>query len=250
MEIKTGDDTAYSVREHSHNELSIGFVEEGSSLISCKNLKFELDVNSAMVFPPDTIHLCEPEDKTRFRFLMIYIDSQWFVSEFGFDASSIAPEAITLTSMQAGLKDRFVCEFEEFDDPFSGISKAISFIGAVLFEMFGIEEPCVPPSENTGDLYAVKTFMDENFMAPLGLDELASRHGTNKYSFLRHFKNRYRLTPHAYLLNLRINKARQLLLENQSVAHTAAECGFFDQSHFVKVFRQYVGMSPVDYKSP
>ncbi|WP_363321037.1 AraC family transcriptional regulator [Desulfobacula sp.] len=35
---------------------------------------------------------------------------------------------------------------------------------------------------------------------------------------------------------------------DKTVARTAVTCGFYDQSHFVKTFRQYVGIAPIDYK--
>ncbi|MBU3953186.1 MAG: helix-turn-helix transcriptional regulator [Proteobacteria bacterium] len=56
------------------------------------------------------------------------------------------------------------------------------------------------------------------------------------------------MSPHAYLINQRINHAKQLLLEGRTVADSAAACGFFDQSHFVKTFRQYMGIAPINYK--
>ena len=98
------------------------------------------------------------------------------------------------------------------------------------------------------ELAQVKEFMDQNFSETIQLDDLAQISGMTKYSLLRQFKNRYKLPPHAYLVNQRINHAKQMLLEGQTVAQTAVSCGFFDQSHFVKTFRQFVGVKPADFR--
>ena len=73
IEFKEGVRSIYAVRKHSHEELSFGFVEKGSSNISCKTLQFELDVNQAILLPADTVHLCQPDDMDKFIFKMLYI---------------------------------------------------------------------------------------------------------------------------------------------------------------------------------
>jgi mannose-6-phosphate isomerase-like protein (cupin superfamily) len=76
MEIKSGADEAYSVRKHSHTELSFGFVEHGSSKILCQPLEFDLKVNDAILIPPEIIHLCQPRDANKFRFKMLFADPE------------------------------------------------------------------------------------------------------------------------------------------------------------------------------
>lgn len=56
------------------------------------------------------------------------------------------------------------------------------------------------------------------------------------------------LTPHSYLLNIRINKAKEYLKSGYSLAQTAQECGFFDKSHFHRNFLKIVATTPNEYK--
>jgi len=52
------------------------------------------------------------------------------------------------------------------------------------------------------------------------------------------------MTPHAYQLDLRINRARQLLRRGDAPADVAQQLGFADQSHFHRAFRQRVALTP------
>jgi len=56
------------------------------------------------------------------------------------------------------------------------------------------------------------------------------------------------LTPHSYLLNVKINRAKEFLKNGYSIVDTALECGFFDQSRFHKNFVKIVATTPKEYR--
>ncbi|MBS1171017.1 MAG: transcriptional regulator, AraC family [Burkholderiaceae bacterium] len=79
------------------------------------------------------------------------------------------------------------------------------------------------------------------------ITHLAAEVGLSRFHLIRIFRRHTGLTPHAYLLDCRINKARHLLREGVSLAELAQHLGFSDQSHFQKAFRQRVCATPGDY---
>jgi len=83
----------------------------------------------------------------------------------------------------------------------------------------------------------------------LGLDDLAATAGLSKYHFLRVFREETGLTPHAYLLNVRIRRASQKLAAGQAPAQVALACGFCDQSHLTRRFKRTYGVTPGQYAS-
>lgn len=83
--------------------------------------------------------------------------------------------------------------------------------------------------------------------ASLTLDELASAAKLSKFRALRAFKRRHGIPPHTYELCLRLSRARDLLRTGKSVAATATECGFADQSHMTRHFSRYYGYPPGRY---
>lgn len=70
----------------------------------------------------------------------------------------------------------------------------------------------------------------------------------SSYHLCRTFKQIVGLPPHRYQTQLRINRAKKLLLEGKFISYTATEVGFFDQSHFHRYFKRIIGVSPKKYK--
>jgi AraC-like DNA-binding protein len=248
IEIKEGVSGDYAVRHHSHEEVQIGFVEHGSSLITCKALSFEMKSGQAILIPPGIIHLCRPDVADQFRFTIVYIAKDWFEIAFKMDVSRLRPQTASPDQKALKEKDRFMALFKTETDPMILESDTIWFIGHFMFAWFDTGSLMKPALQRKTALLQVKEHMDLNFRDPIQLDDLSGLSGINKFSLLREFKRHYKMSPHAYLINQRINHAKQLLLRGETVASTAADCGFFDQSHFVKTFRNYVGISPVEYK--
>lgn len=91
----------------------------------------------------------------------------------------------------------------------------------------------------------VRLHLSEN----IRLEDMAAAAGLSAFHFSRMFKKTTGLTPHRYLMNARLEKAKALLREcERSLTEIAAECGFWDQSHMSKVFRRLAGISPVQYR--
>lgn len=84
--------------------------------------------------------------------------------------------------------------------------------------------------------------------AQLSLAVLAQQAGLGRYQLIRAFRAATGFTPHAYLLNARVNRGRQLLSEGQPLAEVAYQLGFADQSHFQRVFKAHVGVTPGQYR--
>jgi AraC family transcriptional regulator len=83
----------------------------------------------------------------------------------------------------------------------------------------------------------------------LALADLARECGLSVAQFARAFKRSTGLPPHRYLTERRIERARLLLLRSDlPLADVAVRCGFADQSHFTKLFRRSIGVSPGSFR--
>ena len=81
------------------------------------------------------------------------------------------------------------------------------------------------------------------------LDELSDELHYSKNYLIRVFSKSKGMTPHAYLLNVRINQARLLLDTTNATAEAISlECGFSDYAHFYRTFCRIVGQSPKHYR--
>ena len=92
--------------------------------------------------------------------------------------------------------------------------------------------------------YRAIEYLREHFQDKVRLDDLAQVCQTNPYTLLRQFKQAFGIAPHDYLLAYRIFRAKQYLQDGLSGAEVAQLCGFSDQSHLNRRFKQRLGVSP------
>ncbi|WP_240453440.1 helix-turn-helix transcriptional regulator [Janthinobacterium agaricidamnosum] len=80
------------------------------------------------------------------------------------------------------------------------------------------------------------------------LAQLAEMAGMSRYQLIRAFRAATGMTPHAYQLNLGVNRARSDLQAGNALADIACALGFADQSHLQRVFKAHVGITPGRYR--
>ncbi|TPM26910.1 AraC family transcriptional regulator [Mesorhizobium sp. B2-3-5] len=90
----------------------------------------------------------------------------------------------------------------------------------------------------------MRDLLETEFQGPVALAALANVVGLSRFQALRHFKAVYGLPPHAYLRQVRVRRAQQLILGGEGLAAAAATVGFADQAHMTRIFRQIVGYTP------
>lgn len=100
-----------------------------------------------------------------------------------------------------------------------------------------------------GYVRQAKDYMSAHFREPITLDVLAKELSLNKYYLQKLFTRHAGLSPGAYLANLRIARAKEMLRTTQlPVAAVAAEVGIETASHFIKLFRAHESMTPAEYR--
>lgn len=99
-------------------------------------------------------------------------------------------------------------------------------------------------------LRRTRDFIEANLGENFGLAELAANVRMSPYYFCRLFKQSTSLSPHQFVIRERIEHARKMLKEHRhSMVEIATNLGFSDQSHFARVFRGLVGITPKNYAS-
>jgi AraC-like DNA-binding protein len=81
------------------------------------------------------------------------------------------------------------------------------------------------------------------------VSDLAAQVNLSPSHFARAFTIRLGLSPYSFIMKLRIERARTLLLtSDKSLAEIAVNCGLSDQAHFNRFFRRFVGMTPSQWR--
>jgi len=92
-----------------------------------------------------------------------------------------------------------------------------------------------------------REFIDDDPAADISLADLAAEAGLSRFQLLRSFCRATGMTPHAYMIQRRIDLVRRLIRGGSRLAEAAAAGGFADQSHMTRVFVQRYGLTPGAY---
>jgi AraC-like DNA-binding protein len=105
-----------------------------------------------------------------------------------------------------------------------------------------------PVREPNCKLERAADYMREHCTQLLKLEDLCDAAQLSPSYLIRAFKQHYGMTPHAFLLNQRIQFARDRLRSGKLIADVALEAGFADQAHFQRVFKQHFAATPGQYQ--
>lgn len=93
-------------------------------------------------------------------------------------------------------------------------------------------------------LERAREYLHASWAKAVSLDELAEVAGLSRFYLLREFRRRYGLPPHAYQLQLRVLRAKEMLFLGMPPGDVALKVGFYDQAHFTHALKRYVGVTP------
>lgn len=98
-------------------------------------------------------------------------------------------------------------------------------------------------------LYFLNKYLEKNLADPtLSNTRLAAEMGISEVYLRKLFTTYYKTTPKQYILDLRLRKAKQLLVDTTlAVTDISSECGFSSLYHFCRCFKNKTGMTPTEY---
>lgn len=121
-----------------------------------------------------------------------------------------------------------------------------------LRERYGVSRPRVTKVANRlqrSQLTRVLEYIEANLNSDLDLAGLAATVGVSPNYFVELFKRSVGFSPYQYVIRKRIERSRQLLEDSSiSIFEAGVRSGFSDHSHFTKVFRRVVGVTPTRYR--
>lgn len=99
-------------------------------------------------------------------------------------------------------------------------------------------------------LNRVRDILHDAFAEPLDLEQLAALAGVHRVHLAQAFRKVYGCTIGEYVRRLRVHHAaHELATTDASLVEVALRCGFYDQSHFTRTFKQYTGLTPGYYRT-
>ncbi|APG83145.1 AraC family transcriptional regulator [Sinorhizobium americanum] len=243
--------TRHSFARHTHEQFGIGLIHQGAQRSLSGRGTVEAEAGDVITVNPGEIHDGVPIGDAGRSWRMLYLEpalveaavgdiseGRWTTREFADpvirnDALAVRFRALFAAAATAGGAEATL-RWEEL---------AVTLIAeAMRLVPLSAGRHTTPAS-----IAAAVNLIDDDPLAPLTLADLAQASGLSRFQVVRGFAKATGLTPHAYLLQRRIDIVRRLIGTGTPLAEAAIAGGFADQSHMTRVFVRKYGFSPGAY---
>lgn len=237
---------------HFHEYYVIGYIESGKRRLSCRNNEYTISTGDLVLFNPMDNHTCEQADQNPLDYRCINIKTEVMkraVHEI--TGREYLPQFSQTVAFNCELVS-LLCELHQaIMEEQTGFKKEETFL--FLIEQL-LDEYTLPYAETKAcdlksEIKEVCSYIEEHYAEHITLDNLSQLSKMNKYSLLRSFTRVMGITPYRYLETVRINEAKKLLENGVEPIDAAMETGFVDQSHFSNFFKEFIGLTPKQYKN-
>jgi AraC-like DNA-binding protein len=141
--------------------------------------------------------------------------------------------------------------------PYNGLTRLL-YLEAKALELFSLQLEQFSKWSKDGrsqiskadkeKLVEVYTFIEANYLLPLSLAKLSAAYGLNEFKLKKGYKSLFHMTVFGHILNLRMNKAKQLLDEGQmNVSQVSDFIGYSNVPAFTAAFKTRFGYPPSSY---
>lgn len=238
---------------HVHDELMIGTIQEGVQSFLRDKKKHFAPRESMSIINPGDVHTGEPAYNERLVYRALYIPVKVLQD---------AQAALRISGPLSGFPSAVIHDrrlwlaVEQYHDALESGELAI----VREFHMYGALEILL--REYTGELNAGRTSYHGRQEAcrmremlhslrdsrPT-IRDLANTVGLDTFQAIRVFRDTFDVTPHAYLLALKIQRAKTLIQIGMPICEVAIQAGFVDQAHLHRHFKRMTGVTPGCYRN-
>lgn len=255
LTLSEGHFSKFSFDRHFHLDFHIGLVVEGVQRQHFKGQSFLLSPGEIVIMPPDEIH-----DGLNYK------DNAYIQKMFRLSPELLSDNVLEILGLKRDtyfnprivndkrLWQRLLRLHNLLQQNSSLNQMAVEEAWFLSLEPLFARLQIATPQSLRGGLslrqkQRIVDYCYENIGDPISLEELAELCDMSRYQFLRRFKQSVGVTPHNWLVRLRLERACILLrLKKQNIADVAASVGFYDQSHFNKAFRHAYGVTPSEFQ--
>lgn len=222
------------------------FAISGSAEYVLRDAAFRIHEGQIMFIPEGTSYkVMNPSDKIPFHHYTVNF-------KLSFEKGNL--DTLGLTAIDTRQPQMYDNLFEQissawFDKRPGFMALCKSYLFNILFNFF-TEYFNSNVNHNLIDrVMPAKNYIDRYYMRRITLEELSEMCGMSCTNFRRIYKEAFEYSPIEYLIELRISKAKDLLMcKYYHVREVSDMVGYNDFSYFSRIFKEHVGVSPTDFK--
>ncbi|HXH03604.1 MAG TPA: AraC family transcriptional regulator [Candidatus Competibacteraceae bacterium] len=252
LELLRATYVTHSFSRHSHEGYALGVIESGVESFAYRGATHHAGARRIVICHPGEVHTGYAGTPEGWRYRMFYPEAallQRALGELEDSAGAIPffPQAV-IDDPPLALELFRLHQVLERDASLLERESRLLWTLAQLVRRHAERRP-VPAhlGQENEALRRVVEFLHGHLAEPLSLAQLAAVAGLRPLTLLRLFQRRYGLPPHAYLVQLRVARAKALLGAGLPIAAVAVDTGFTDQSHLHRHFKRLTGVTPGQY---
>lgn len=236
-------DHSYMVNRDNYDYFLFIFVDTGSLHVSFAEKNYTAQSHDCVLIDCKRPHTYYADGKLSFRFF--HFDG--VASSRLYDRIVARQGHVFRPSEQLLIEDALNTIMIYAPDGYHNEARISAQVHIVLSELATQSTP-TPDILTTVIAKAIK-HIEKHFVEELTVREIAEMVYLSEYYFSRIFRKYTNMSPHEYIVKLRVTFARQLLATTcQSIEYICDACGFKSSQHFTRCFRQNIGITPSQYR--
>jgi AraC-like DNA-binding protein/quercetin dioxygenase-like cupin family protein len=241
--------TNHAFPRHSHEQYGIGVIHQGAQKSLSGRGQVEAGPGDVITVNPGEVHDGMPIGDAGRSWRMLYFDPA-IINDAIDDMNEGAMktrEFIRPVMSNAGVANVFQRLFSLMTTASSPELQSDELLLQLLPTIIRERNEQDRSSQASAAIHRARNLIDDAPTVSVTLAELARASGLNRFQVLRGFVKATGFTPHAYLMQRRIDSARRLIARGSPLADAAVTSGFADQSHMTRLFVRKYGISPGAY---
>jgi AraC-like DNA-binding protein len=249
LSLLVADLRTHEYPSHVHEALLVAVTEDGGSEVRAGGVPDEADGSALLVVNPAEPHSSRMGRSRRWRYRAFYLTGSG-MAEMGATLGLAAFPSIDQGIVGSpDLVRGFLALHRALETHDSPLRRSELLVGAFgeLVRRHGAGRPARRPPRDPLLLARLTATMRERHTERLTLDELAGLAGLTPFQLIGLFRRGAGMTPHAYLVQVRLGIACHHLRRGVPIADAAAAAGFYDQSALTRHFKRCYGITPGQY---
>lgn len=246
VDYLSADYRDFTFPPHLHDGYAIGVIERGAqSFQSARRTPLLMTAGTLCVINPGVVHEGRAGSDGGWRYRMFY-PSQALVARALADPDRAPPSFDGHVIVDAALYRRFEALHrgsQDSEDLLERESRTLMFLRA-LFTRHAHARVGTACGRQPRTVSLVRQMLHDQSAEPLSIHRLATEAGVSETQVIRSFTAAIGLAPHAYLIALRVEHAKQLIRQGHALVEVAFLAGFSDQSHLSRHFRRMTSLTP------
>lgn len=253
IEARTiADGRKVTYTRHAHEHFSIGAITAGRSYYHYGEQTFVISASTVVLMNPGDVHACNPIENEHWSYHMLYLDTPWLTDlqhQLGFSTDQGYRAFNTPHTRDTALYNGLLALYRLLvDERAELLHKQSALVGYFSEVQQRLNPSLTPMREVNHKLERAADYIREHCTEALKLEDICLAAELSPSYLIRAFKHYYGLTPHAFLVNHRIQFARTQLRNGALIADVALAAGFADQAHFQRAFKQHFAATPGQYR--